>query len=582
MLPAPSYLGASAPPWHRVGDTVLISILPPRARSSRHFETKFALHQDNWNDYGFHTVYHLFKSVPNDEPELIGMTKILRRGQTRSDPLLLDTAFNQLGEEWVSVGVSLDYYQRLNELQTDIRDQLLTALRDAVYQPDLAAAFREESGWNVSLFRGSSKNGQPRDQQDRFLSEAGAILTGNYTAAPALSEPIRFSPTGWGANLDLQFDAPDAGGSAFRRSSLKATTDEMPHRCGVIIGPNGSGKSTLLSRFARVAFASPTERAEKDLAGVGTLEPAGIGFSKILTVSYSAFDSFTLPGVYVRDLQQIAKDVERGDGRFVYCGLRDIVQEVREDLQGLAKAENETTEGEMRLQLQERRDSTHLKPLGELAQEFARHLDLARQKNRQALLEQCVAILLRDRSFAGLDDRTPSGLIGDDPQASFLGWSTGHKIALHVVAAVIAHAEPRSIVLFDEPETHLHPPLTAAMMHALRFALDRTDAFAIVATHSPVVLQETLARHVRVVRRAGTVVTIDQPELETFGENIGTLVYAIFGLTADTTDFHDVLDALVKEKDTLEDLEALFQPGLSTQARAYVMAQLAAKADGAE
>jgi energy-coupling factor transporter ATP-binding protein EcfA2 len=558
---------------------VLISVLPPEARSTDDFPTPFALHQDRWNDYSFQTQYHLFRATDGDRPEMIGTTKILRRGQTEEDPILLGREFEALSDEWVSVGQSLDYYQRLNELDPALRDQLLLALRDAVHLPPLVKAFREEPGWNVSVFRGQSRHGQSREQQDRFLTEARAILTGNYTAGPALSEPLRFAPTGWDAELVLQFDAPYASEFGLPRPSSGVTEGDMPHRCGVLIGPNGSGKSTLLSRLARVAFASPTERTEPEIAALGGLQPTGIGFTRIVTVSYSAFDSFALPGLYADDLAQIARDVERGDGRFLFCGLRDVVEEVREDLAAFDETDaGAEADRRRRLEPRERRDNTHLKPLAVLADEFEGYLGLIERKDRTVVLEECAEMLLQDRSFAGLEDRSLSALITDAPKEAFLGWSTGHKIAWHVIAAVVAHAEPRSLVLFDEPETHLHPPLTAALMHALRRALARTEAFAIVATHSPVVLQETLARHVRIVRRVGPVVTVSQPEQETFGENVGTLTYSTFGLTADTTDFHDVLDRLVAVEGAAGKIDSFFEPGLSAQARAYVLGQLAERA----
>jgi len=124
---------------------------------------------------------------------------------------------------------------------------------------------------------------------------------------------------------------------------------------------------------------------------------------------------------------------------------------------------------------------------------------------------------------------------------------------------------------------HLHPPMIAALMHAVRIVLEELDAFAIVATHSPVVLQETLARHVLVIRRHGGSFTVHQPELETFGENVGILTYDTFGLTASSTDFHRILDLLIEGCDSPEQVEALFSPGLSGQARAFVMAGFAAK-----
>jgi energy-coupling factor transporter ATP-binding protein EcfA2 len=97
----------------------------------------------------------------------------------------------------------------------------------------------------------------------------------------------------------------------------------------VIVGRNGSGKSTLLSRLARVLHASQKDRTTDVLMDLGTVAPAGISFTRIVNIAYSAFDTFQLPGVDYEERRQIADDLERGTGRYYYCGLRDIVKEVR-------------------------------------------------------------------------------------------------------------------------------------------------------------------------------------------------------------------------------------------------------------
>lgn len=79
------------------------------------------------------------------------------------------------------------------------------------------------------------------------------------------------------------------------------------------------------------------------------------------------------------------------------------------------------------------------------------------------------------------------------------------------------------------------------------------------------------------MRRTGGLLEVRTPELETFGENVGVLTYDAFWLTASSTDYHKVLDLLVRGCDSLEEVEALFQPGLSAQARAYVLSQFARK-----
>jgi hypothetical protein len=226
----------------------------------------------------------------------------------------------------------------------------------------------------------------------------------------------------------------------------------------------------------------------------------------------------------------------------------------------------------------ERRTSTRLKPVEKLADEFAALVSRIRREDRVDLLQAALEPLLGDPSFTDLKDQL-ARLTGTakGARAVFLDWSTGHKIALHVVASLVAHARPRSLVLFDEPEAHLHPPLMAALMHSIRIVLTEMNALCVAATHSPVLLQETLSRHVRRVRRTGGSLEVTTPELETFGENVGVLTYDAFGLTASSTDYHKVLDLLVRGCDSLDEVEALFQPGLSAQARAYVLSQFARK-----
>ena len=85
-----------------------------------------------------------------------------------------------------------------------------------------------------------------------------------------------------------------------------------------LVGRNGSGKGTLLSRLARIAFASTTERVTSPLSDFGTKLPVGVGFSRIVTIAFSPFDNFKLPGSDARIIAQVAKDMLRGVGRFAF------------------------------------------------------------------------------------------------------------------------------------------------------------------------------------------------------------------------------------------------------------------------
>ncbi len=540
--------------------TVKFIVVPPRTRKPSVVAPVFVLEQDNWNDYSFQTQYHLtyYSNTPDGTAEatLIGAVKILRRGQTKADGLLVTEAFSQLSEEFCSVGQSLDYYERLRDLG-DLGKKVMSALRDVVALPELVASFKGEDGWKTSLFR------DQRDLGEQFLLLAKGLVDGYYAVAPDDQQSFTFMPAGWSSPLAV--DTKSGQDWLFEQNAL-------PERMNVIIGRNGSGKSTLLARLARVAYASPAERLKAPIVNLGTLEPEGVGFPRVITVAFSPFDSFKLPGSDDRNRVQIAKDMQRGAGRFSFIGLRDFAAEV----DTLQKDAGDLIVGELSAS-DDRVSRTSLKSINQLADEFENSLQKVLQRERLGILKDALRKL--ERGFFNSDqasflDETDTARA----RQQFLLYSTGHKIALLVIFGLVANLEPRSLVLIDEPETHLHPPLLSAMMHALRGVLEKYEATAVIATHSPVVVQESMARHVHIVRREGVLTTVRPIDAETFGESIGIITTEVFGLDSEATDFHRVLDRLITRYQTLERIEALFKDGaMSHQARAYVMSRLASQ-----
>ena len=265
----------------------------------------------------------------------------------------------------------------------------------------------------------------------------------------------------------------------------------------------------------------------------------------------------------------IVEDLERGAGRYHYCGLRDIAEEVRHvERVGAVDGRPSETQG------LDRQEVTLLKSSDDLKNEFVANIARIKSQHRIDLFSKVCRLLTSDTSFADLG-ANPADSILADPSLWFSNWSTGHKIVMHATASLVANTERKSIVLIDEPESHLHPPLLASFMHGLRMILEHHDAFALIATHSPVVVQETLSRHVAIIRRSGSETQITQPKIETYGESIGEITDEVFGLNTDATDYHAVLLRLVDSGRSLEEIDSLFDQGLSLQARAYVMTEIA-------
>jgi predicted ATP-dependent endonuclease of OLD family len=83
-------------------------------------------------------------------------------------------------------------------------------------------------------------------------------------------------------------------------------------------------------------------------------------------------------------------------------------------------------------------------------------------------------------------------------------------------------------VLFDEPETHLHPNAVANLFNVLTDLLRENESYALIATHSPIVLQEIPRKRVLVLSRDGDVTTSANLEAESFGESLSALTRHVF------------------------------------------------------
>ncbi|WP_424361405.1 AAA family ATPase [Methylocystis parvus] len=531
------------------------------ARGTPKGSASVVLVQDRWDDFGFKTQYHLYYLGPEFNG-FVGNVKILKLGQQETSGSLLPPGrIGPLPIDFCSLGQSLDYYERLAALPKIVRGEILTFLRDALVYPEHAQRFVAERGWKTSVTRDLDL--------DSYLPLARILLERDYDDLPSVGITLTFHMAGWSLPLRLNFSAPKDGPRFPQFFVEGRMRSGLPERIAVITGRNGSGKSTLLARLARVLHASQADRRRKVVSRLGTIEPPGIGFTRIITVSYSAFDTFQVPGVDVEEKRQIITDLRGGTGRYVFAGLRDIARELEERLNDADQATARVPDDRFAL---DRQDRTHLKSSEQLADEYERMIASISDVDRVRLFNRALTPLLADPSFSDIPD--PMGLLNGAPRAMFMGWSTGQKIVMHTALTLVAYTNPKSIVLIDEPESHLHPPLLAALMHAVRVVLEEQDAFAVVGTHSPVVAQETLGRHVSVISRVNDIVTILEPKIETYGESIGEITEEVFGLYSGATDFHQTLRALVEAGSDLEAIEKLFDRGMSLQARAYVMSLL--------
>lgn len=490
------------------------------------------LFRNDWDDFGFKTMFRAQLHLARDEVFELGNVKILEAGQTRGKTNI-SSRFTSLDESYCSLGQSAEYYRTVTQLPDGIGTSYLAAIQDAATNPGIRTRFERESGWETSLLR--------------FGEAENALAVGERISAGLLkSRGIASFSFDWrhhGGHTSVDFDFND--------------DSELPGRCNILVGYNGAGKTSLLGDLAltisKVGLRS-NQRLKSKLSGSDTT------FGAVIAISYSAFDTFETP---IIDGDPAHEGTTSQFG-YTYCGLRR-----------LNDRDSATTEPADNSQHKTRTSSEEyqLKSIGEIEIEFAAALSDAGTEPNKSYLAEAFSVLASEPSFGriGVDLtkiwRAPGTL---EVLEDFGTLSTGHKIVLNIITQLAAHLQPRSLVLIDEPETHLHPPLAAALVRAVQLLLDRFDSFAIVATHSPVILQEIPARFVKILERVDTETSVQGSEIETFGESIGTITRFVFSMDSSATDYQGVL-ARLAQNFSIDQIDEMFQPGLSTQARALVL-----------
>lgn len=488
--------------------------------------------QDNWDDYGYKTTFHVTLHLSADENHDLGSIKIIQADRTSGYTDMPRQPFSELPDGYASLGANLEYYETLYKLGQPVFEPYFRGLRDVAFDDEIKASVEDSEVYRVSMLRFSGAT--------RTITEAARLLR-----APIL--PVKRRSAGFKVKFKTQV----------ARHSNSFTVDfdfqrrgRLPNRINAVIGYNGTGKTRLLSNLAIVASGygyGSKEDLLDNAAGrfVGNAPP----FKTVVVVSYSAFDTFVIPG---RTNEEKERLQERGEiFGYAYCGLRE-------------RSENQSPNGEQ---------AYRLRTPAEIEAEFILALERVREADRLENLLEILKPLLRDPSFQRIGlTQLYANRDAEELGELFRDLSSGHKVVLKIVTELTAHisgAEP-TLVLIDEPETHLHPPLLAAFLKSVRACLDAFDGYAIIATHSPVVLQETPAKYVHVLRRAADHTRVVAPSIETFAESIGVITQEVFNLSDGSTDWHETLRTLAR-RHTLEEIEEAFGRKLGFAARSYVL-----------
>lgn len=486
------------------------------------------LHRDNWDDFSFKTTFSLSVYDENGKHVECGSLKIGFRNQTKGKTAeALQLPLHELPEDFFSLGQDVEYYQKIrNALSEKFAACLLKALRDVVDDQTLLSSVMSEEVFKTSLTR-SVRISVIEGQFKRILN-GGVPLT------------------------DFKFSYLDPGSekkAAINLSFEVKHDSKPPTNIHVLIGRNGVGKTTLLNNMAQaiVKHDESPERSGSFYVEEDFYEESPMPnefFTAVISVSFSAFDSF----------RPFPDQPNRNEGvAYFYVGMKKVPRQ-KNELVSL---------------------KSHADLFGDFLASLTSCFSMVAKKNRWL---NAIERLESDDNFAemGLTSLAELEEIELENKAKnlFERMSSGHAIVLLTMTRLVDTVDEKTLVLMDEPESHLHPPLLSAFTRALSELLNNRNGVAIIATHSPVVVQEVPRSCVWTIERSRAEATADRPRIETFGENVGVLTREIFGLEVTRSGFHDLLRQAVEQGETFDEIIHQYKGRLGFEAQALLKAMV--------
>lgn len=331
-----------------------------------------------------------------------------------------------------------------------------------------------------------------------------------------------------GRNLDDLYSFSYNFTPAYSKTSVGISLDfsnvgELPSRIFAVIGKNGTGKTQLMTNLPNSFARNSTDDFQGELPS----------FSKIIAVSYSVFDSYPIPR-------------KNATFNYVYCGLKDDDGEMRSS-RGLVLSFHKN---------------------------WKKIEEMGRTGKWRAIIRNFIEKDVID-GFILPKENKPKEF-----QVSLEGYNTvknklssGQSILLYIITQVVANIRLDSLILYDEPETHLHPNAIVELMNTIYSLVEEFESYCLIATHSPIVIRELFSKNVYVMERIENTPLIRRIGIESFGENLGILTDEVFGDREVSKQYKSIIQELVRKKKTYEQIIALLEfdeVPLSLNAKVYI------------
>lgn len=481
--------------------------------------------KDNWNDFGYQTLYTCyFFNEDSQKTENVGTLSITGIEETPQqfgynycyNNVTSDDFELRETKKIISLG-DKSYYKYLNDnYSLEERIEFYNRLNDIAYHEDQYEKYKNLDVVKKSFFRAI--------KHYEFLNEYVPLAKSSFEKS---HYHFSYCDPSYGYNIEFESNPKDV----------------LPTNIHAIIGNNGSGKTKILEGLCKAFIKMLDNDSDKNSeyfkfinGGKNTLMP----FESLIFFSLTPFDNYD-PDLrvttYLRDIDTNDDNPENNVGtlnRQIEIRLNNLLTE--KNIYGSQKKVKKFEE-----------------VLCELETNFKFNCDISNfipeydyEKGQYIINEEII-------------------------NQTLIHLSSGQKIILLSLGIVINRVVENTLLLIDEPELFLHPPLITGYIRVLSKILKEKNGFCILATHSPIILQEIPDTCVNIIEITGEKQrNISNPSISTFGENLSILNNYVFGRSIKETGYYVFLESLV-ENDRAKAVKLKDNRHLGTEAIGHLL-----------
>ncbi len=450
---------------------------------------------DNWNDFGYCTLFELVYKDKDGTINHIGALRVLINDAVDKHTVHeLPKEVMNFQEYTISMGCSEEYYTNLKNVFGTRFEQILFALHDIAYFPQFYDSYlskfpKQKNAIDKSLFREDSVERMMRLIKVKQKDAKRELI--NYFSFDYFP-PFSDQEVGY----KIEFD--------FRINNKSSPIKNLKNRIHAFIGENGVGKTSLLNQIFN-------EYSNK----IDSLD--NTNFSKVIVASSADVDGY-----------------RHEDSRF-YSHVCQI-KELNDRSSGLLKIQKALTS------IFYHRSNQYYSLLSEILDPSIVSQIFETQEDKNTGQEY----------FTLSKDKLKLQLILNK-------LSSGEKHMFLFLTEITAHIRYDSLLLIDEPEIHLHPRAVTVLMNGLQLLLRKFESYAIIATHSPLIIRELFASRVYVIDREDDHLIIRKVNIQTYGAGVQQITTEIFGDYFTESNQLALIRQLVKQEGcTKEELYNLF------------------------